>query len=32
MDVVPSIVCDHELGTHRGPGRYLLHYPLRRVS
>lgn len=27
--VVPSLVRERELAMHRGPGRYLLHYPLR---
>jgi salicylate hydroxylase len=29
-EVVPSIVRERELAMHRGPGRYLLYYALRR--
>lgn len=29
-EVVPSVVRDRELAMHRGPGRYLLYYALRR--
>lgn len=30
IELVPDIVRERELAMHRGPRRYLLHYPLRR--
>ena len=30
IELVPDIVRERELAMHRGPQRYLLHYPLRR--